>query len=498
MRDRAKLDRNSLDVLAHLEAYVNGDEPPNSALVSEYITFLEADHSVVSGGSDMLENAVLTSFVPLLSRILNSDLYVDVYARLLQAMLEQLAFGDTLKFFPPDAVVSALHLPANAVVYMAIHILRLGLARNDADVVVFLLESPALQTIVKRVLAAPELPTNIVSDTEESVRLFSAQPAFDVAPWRFLGSLQKSDLLQNATILARYLSLVELLALNSQKVPHDFIALLADFDMHAILTEDPSTADPFVSSLLIAFYSSIVLKVPLAVISKPIDQIVQTFVVRRQLHQYDFIVDPALNALFATLSHASGETQEYVKAQTGKSRALTEFDFSSADDVRFFCKLDLAVVHNKQQFFDGNFGGWSLQRVSYPQFCCLLHLVDNLELFAILAASGKVSDETLAKLPQNLIYEFLEKVSQYDYSSVVLLRDYPYILLTHLMASDPSIVNPEIWQAKQQTLQNLLLYRKVDLGVWHQGFSDCYREMLHGRQTKAVEPKVDVTDEAMG
>lgn len=493
MKDRAALDNISKSVLAHLEAYVSGDEPPDPQIISDYIHFVEADKSVINGLCEILENPILTSFVPLLSRILNLDLYGDIYAELLRALLEQLQFADLLKFFPPENVVDALKLPANAVVFMAVHILKLGVARNDEDIFHFLLESDALPVIVKRVLTEPNLPTKIVLDTEETCRVFFGSQSFSFGSWTFLAGLEKSVLVTDATILARYLSLVEIL--NFEKVPSSSGESLVDFDIPSVLSESSAAADPFVSSILVAFYANLASKVPFALISTQIDEIFKVFVSRRQNHETDFILDPPLNSLFATLSRISGDWQNYVRKQVEENPVLLEFDYKSVDDVRLFCQLNLSVLSNPEQFFARNFSNWSFQRSLYAQFCCLLHLIDNSEFFQILISSGKASDDLLLKLPQNLIYEFLEKMSQHDYSASVLLRDFPYLILTHLMANDPGIVNPEIWQAKQDTLQNMLFYRKIDLGVWEQGFRDCFGEMLNGRKTRN-EPKVEVSDQA--
>lgn len=493
MKDRAALDNTSKTVLAHLEAYVSGDEPSDPQIISDYIHFVEADKSVINGLSEILENPILTSFVPLLTRILNLDLYGDIYAELLRALLEQLRFADLLKFFPPENVVEALKLPANAVVFMAIHILKLGVARNDEDVFQFLLESDALQVMVKRVLTEPNLPTNIVLDTEETCRVFFGNESFSFDSWTFLAGIDKSFLVADATLLARYLSLVEML--NFEKIPSSSCQSIVDFGISTALSESSTAADPFVSSILVAFYANLASKAPFSLISAQIDQIFRVFVSRRQKNETDFILDPPLNSLFASLSRISGDWQKYVTKQVEDNPVLLQFDFKSVDDVRLFCQLDLSVLSNPELFFARNFSNWSFQRSLYAQFCCLLHLVDNHDFFQILISSGKSGEEILLKLPQNLIYELLVKMSQYDYSASVLLRDFPFLILTHLMANDPGIVNPEIWQAKQDTLQNLLFYRKIDLGVWEQGFKDCFGEMLNGRKIKN-EPKVEVSDQA--
>lgn len=497
MRDRAPLDKNSLTVLNHLEAYVNGDQPSDPSTVLDYIRFIEADRAVVSGSGDILDSAVLTSFIPLLSRILNSELYGDIYADLLRAMLEQLLFRDTLKFFPGEAVMAALKSPAYAVVFLAIHVLKLNLSRKDSDVVGFLLESGALQVITERVLTTPEIPTNIVSDVESSLQLFVQVGKFDLSAWQFLEVVHQSSLLENAVLLARYLSVIESFLLNASELSSDVIGQLSNFDMNSILNEDIDIADPFISSLLIAFYSTIVAKVSFSVLYNPIDQCVQSFVCRRQLHQHDFIVYPALSQLYTSLSLASKESKDYVKKKNQKHPILTQFDLSSIEDVKIFCRLNIEVIDDKSKFFDDNFANWSFQLASYPRFCCLIHLIDNPEFFELLIQSKKLEDAKLSTLPQNLIYELLEKLTKYDYSTEFLLKSLSFIMLTHLMTNDNSIVNPDIWQTKQQALQNLLLYRKVDLGVWHQGLTHCYKEMLHGRQVRSVEPKVDVTDVAM-
>lgn len=494
MRDRAQLDAKSVTVLHHLEAYVNGDESLDDSIIQDYIRFIKSDRSVVTGHGDILASAVLTSFVPLLSRILNSDLYADAYAQLLMTMLEQLRFADAMKFFPAEAVAEALKSPSFAVVYMAIHVIKVNLVQGDTDVIKFLLQSPALQVMTKRVLESSGVPTNIVSDTEESVLLFSKLDYFDVTKWLFLDSVHLSSNMKDATLLARYLSVIQSLA---HKLSAEGISQLADFDMASILDADPEEADPFLASLLIAFYSVMVTIVPPHLLRKCIDQCVQNLVKRRQLNQYDFIINPALSDLLANVSHASEQWQEYVKLQVQQNPELITFDFSSTDEVGYFCKINLSVITNKSEFFHDNFSKWTFQLVSYAHFCCLIHLFDNEDFFAVLVESRKLDDKKLSKLPQNLLFELVERLTRYDYSSIYLIHKLTHVVLTHLMAVDPNVVNPEIWEFKMQALQNLLMYRKVDLGFWRQGFSQCFREMHEGRQTRSVEPKVDVTDEAM-
>lgn len=494
MRDRALLDAKSVSVLHHLEAYVNEEEPSDDSIIHDYIRFIRTDRSVVTGSGDILSSSVLTSFVPLLSRILKSDLYADVYAELLMAMLDQLRFADAMKFFPAEAVVDALKSPAYAVVYMAIHVIKVNLVQGDLDVVKFLLESPALQAVTQRVLNSVDIPISIVSDTEESVRLFSEQEIFDVSKWRFLNSVHLSSNMKDASLLARYLAVVRFLAL---KFSPEEARQLSDFDMAIILNADPEEADPFLASLLIDFYSDMVKKVPLYLVKNAIDQCVLNFVERRRLSQYNFIINPALSDLIAAVSHASREYQEHLLLKFQQNPELGTFDFSSSDDVRYFCKLDLSMISTKKSFFDGNFSKWTFQLVSYAHFCCLIHLIDNEDFFNVLVESRKLEDEKLNKLPLNLLFELVERLTRHDYSSHHLLHKLPRVVLTHFMAVESNIVNPEIWELKKQALQNLLMYRKVDLGIWHQGLSHCYREMLEGREVRSMQPKVDVTDATM-
>lgn len=490
MRDRAQLDDFSLRTLTHLEAYVNGDSPVDDALLRDYINYVEADRAVVTGNGDILESAVLTSFVPLLSRILSSDLFADIFAELLTAMLVQLPFADTLKFFPLEAVIQALESPADAVVFMAIHVIRVNLAREDPDVGRFLAHSTGLQLVTSRTLTSSALPTKIVSDVEVAVQLYARHETFDISAWLFLQEIHDPTLVDDATLLGRYLAILQAL---QPKLPADLLATLSHFDMKTILGQDVEKADPFVSSQLIDFYTQLIGQVPIA--SIPVDQCMIKLVQMRQLHQNDFIVYPALTHLYATLSRNEA-SRDYVEKLIRNHAILAQFDFSS-DDIQLFLKLDIGVIGNKRDFFDENFSAWSFQLSSYPRFRCLLHLIDNEEFFGLLVESKKLEDDKLSKLPQNLVYELLDKLTGYDYSANFLLQNLPYTMLTHLMANDPGVVNPEIWSTKQQALQNLLLYRKVDLGVWHQGLAECYKEMLHGRDIKSIEAKVEVTDEAM-
>ncbi|SGZ50272.1 CIC11C00000004087 [Sungouiella intermedia] len=493
MRDRAQLDAKSLAVLHHLESYVNGDEQADASIVSDYIRFIGMDHAVVAGPGDILSSAVLTSFVPLLSRILNCDLYADIYVQLLTAMLEQLSFGNVTKYFSEENVMEALNSSQYAVVYMAIHVVKVNLSREDVEVAKFLVKFPALQSLTKRLLDSVDVPTSIVSDTEECIRIFAGLEHFNIAGWEFIEDVHKSSAMNDASLLGRYLSVIQSLAL---KISSETARLLSDFDMTKILNEDPETADPFLASMLIAFYSFMLTKVPFYLIQKPVDQCVQDFAKRRQEDRFDFIVDPTLMDLLSRASLASNESQSYLKLEFERIPLLTKFDFSSPEDVRYFCKLDLSVIPRRAEFFDSTFTSWTFQNLSYAHFRCLIHLIDNEELFGMLVDSGKLEEKILIKLPHDLLYEFTERVTRYDYSATQLFRQ-PHLVLNQLIVADPAIVNSQIWELKKQALQNLLCYRNVDMGAWKQALMSCYKEMLNGRLVKSVEPKVDVTDEAM-
>lgn len=488
MRSRALLDEDSATALRHLEAYVNGEEPLLPIVIRRYIADIQIGQVEVAGAGDILESPVMTSFVPLLLRILNSELYADVYAELLMAMLEQLPFGDALKFFPSEAVVEALKSPAYAVVYMAIHVIKVNLERGDADVAGFLHETRALHVIIERVLSTKEIPVNVASDTEEAFNKYVKLDVFDIADWGLFEDIHRSPVLKDALLLSRYMELMK--ALSSSNVPPEKYGPLAVFDLSEILADN----DVFTQSILIAFYVVTVQRVPFHVYEGPITQCFE-FLGRQVDESYvGSLLYSGLEELFIALTNATPEARQFAKRQLQTYPDCVMFKHGLRHDPDLFCRVDLDVIPEKEQFFAENYAHLSLKEINHGKFRCLLHLVDNIDFYRLLRESGIISDESLNTFSLPRVYEILNRLSEYDYSAPFLLEALPHAVLTHLMANDPSLVNPEIWESKQLTLYNLLLCRKVDLGVWEQGFRACYLEMVNGRNLKNVEPQVDLLD----
>lgn len=487
MRNLRTLDDESQAVVKHLQEYVSGEVDPDVSLIEKYIGYIQADRHVVAGGANVLESPVLTSFVPLLTRILNSDLFNDLYVKLLTAMLEQLPFADTVKFFPGDFVAEAFASPAFSVVYLAVHVLKCRLVEHDAAAVEFMMSSNCLDVLLERVLSSVDAPVGVVSDTETVVLVLLERPDFE-PPILLLLKIKDSHVDNDATLLSRYLNV----ALSLVKANISVGTALACFDMHRILRDD---TDPFVAHLLCDFYSEVVGIPEFGVIKDPVAQCIQYFAENRKNHETDIFADSALAFLLGKLTHCK-PAREWIEQTVLELPSLVTFDFSVEDETLIFCLCNLEVIPHKKEYFE-NFGEWNIELMSLPKFRCILHLMSNAEFFELLVSSGKLTNSTLSKLPKNLIYEFIATTTSKDYTSEYLLHELPNIVLTYLIANDNSIVNPEIWNWKSQALQALLMYRKVDLGVWKDGLRQSYSEMLNGRNVRNAQPQVDVKDMAM-
>lgn len=483
MRDRAELDPGSLALLAHLEAYVNRECNPDPAVVRKYIDYVKADHRVVTGSSDVLESPVLTSFVPLLSRILFSDLYRDLYAELLTAMLDRLSFAETLKFFSPEFIVQALALPAYAVVHLALRTLLTWLQHNDEDARVYLSDGEALALLLRRVLTAPDMPVSVVSNTDEILTLLSSTRSFTV-PVQLLKDVHAS--VTDVTVILRYCHVVGDAA---PFLDPPTLADLAHFDMLLRLGNEDADLETLA---LVDFYTRMVTLGYLDSVKEPVYQTLKYFSLCRETGEQDFLVDMGLRLLLALVSH-SGST--WVPELLEEFPALAMFDFSEGSEILMFCRFNISAIEDKPLFFE-TFRNWEFDMVPYMKFRCMLHLIEDAEFFKLLITNRKLSKEELTKLPQDLVYELLEMVARFDYSTTYLLHELPSIVLDYLVDSDSLRVNSKIWDSKTNALQ-ALLQGDVDLGVWKEGLLKRYSEMMNTNVFPPPEPRVDVMDMAM-
>ncbi|KAF5210981.1 hypothetical protein E0198_002271 [Clavispora lusitaniae] len=535
------LDPQASRVLAHLQELVADGAAPDPSLVDDYAAHVSAHPDAVVSGR-VLDSPVLIALAPLLARVLHAP--PDAcYARLLSALLAPLPFADTLKFFSRDHVEAAAQSPSHPVMALAVHVVRAALERHDTDAEEFVRTSDFLPIVVRRVLAEPLLPVAVVADVEAAVRVHAASQHFTWEPWQFLLE-RPSAVNTDAAVAARYVGIIEPLAARSDMVPLAAVEKLCAFDVEKFFEDEMETeaanktdlnaevvelvksceeilphedetdavddkidnpskptvqdseddashlVDPLLAPIVIDFYARLVRRIPLYGIRHPVARCMVHLAHRRQVRCYNAALDPPLSALFSSLS-ACGSTVPVSRAFLIRLPALADFDFSAHHDVLAFCLLDLAVIPDKDTYFSDHFSAWHLARVPYPRFHCLLHLIDNVDFFALFAKAW-LSDAIVAALAPPRVYELVARLALYDHSASVMLEKLPLAVDTYLAQPDRSLVNPDLWSLKRDALHHLLFNRSLDLGAWRQPLTASYSEMVNGRKVRAIDPQVAV------
>lgn len=438
-----QLDPNSQQFLSHVDSYASGETQVDADAVAAYVSFVK--RTLLPTTPDVLECPILRSFIPLLSNIINSNLNNDVFSDLLQALLEQLPFADTLKFFDPEFVVRGIQSEAHAVVRMVAAILHHRVMLNDSDAVQCV--EGAMEAFLGRTLSEPQLPSSVVAQVEELAAAVPQSVPLDLL-------LLVKPALSDTILMTRYL---EIVAIVKQ------VETLADFDMEIEL----KSADPFRAPLLVDFYTRFPLK-------KQVDVIVGDLA-RQRGNETSFAYASQLN-LLASLTHTH---PEWATTYFVKYPSLHDFTFDN--DADYFCKLNLDAL--PKQTFD-----WSINKVLESKFHCVMHLVSSPVYFQQLVANLNLS--VLSKLPLNRLFDFLSVCSRYSYSTEYTLT-LPSVMQLLL---DTHASTPEVWETKKTCLENLL---SKQLGVWEEKVKAAYSLMLNGQAVRNRNPRVDVLDEAL-
>lgn len=501
-----KLDPSSKEIADYLSAFYNGDEDLDSDVVEKYQNFLRS-HLAVLISPNPLENPVLNTLLPLISRILNCPLYDDIFVLLLSSILLKLPLSHTLKFFPQDYVLESLNSELPAVVFMIVHLLKNKLEEHDSEAENFLDSTDFLQNALSVSLTKTSGNTMSVALEVEALLL--------VAPEELLGSIPKilastKSLIDNdATVVSRYLGALCVLLKRLPNVAPSEVGYLVSFPKLPLLLsqarKNDSDVDLLLLHVMIQSHQTIVDLLDqnpalFSCIEPVVSQCIEDFA-ENALSSWDTLIDPALLLLYNSVVHCGAPSAvQWSKDFLSQSSLVKDIDLCSENARMVFMATNLARIIDKSLLYLHLFGQFpSVDSIIYPKFQCVLHLFTDDDFFKLLANDGtKIADRTIMALPQNLIFELANVASRFDHSAQYLLSELSSVVLTYLAIFDSALVNSDLWKSKVSTLENLLFNRaNIDLGFWKEGLLLTYKEMVGGRNVTKLEPQVDIADKFM-
>lgn len=499
----------SLRVRAHICDVADGapEAPPclDATLVTRYIDTVRGTAAAVSSASAAL-------WLPLLAQVLLSDRWLIIDPKmqvpeLLDAILRRLSWNQVLTHYLHEYIVRALALPLRGVHALAVSVLVAH--ADDVDARHFLASSDAVPTLLARyfedddvlLVSTTELLVTVLVDNASSYRAQDANSAlarfFDAPALAMYRQVRASS---DSTQIARLLDLVVLLtpALGIYDLPSDVYV----FDKSAFAVAD----DPLFSMLVVLFHTKLVKELGhefneavFAAISPAMDAIVAIYTLRTSDGEVEAFLAHVIVELVAALSHSSVERicglGKRLMAKYELLRSYNLFCDTSDADIALLAQFNPWILQDPESFFDDVIKDLPVYHKRY--FPILLNIVASKPLFGILTERQKLTSEKFRVLTVDLVYQLLERLSQYKHSAQFLLTSMPNIVAEYLVQSPSQINNGDIWALKRQALENLLLNEDIDLLQWKDDLRGAYELMKNGRKVRDIQPQVDVADDYM-
>lgn len=509
------LDNESTKALAYLQSLLIDGSAVNPHKVEKFIDHIKFNPQLITHSDNALDSPVLVAFVPLVERLLRAQPH-ECYADLLLALLRPLPLNDIFKFFPRDQIVAAARLELPLEVAIATRIVDNVGKRHTQEAYHFVLLLEFMAAAVERMLRDRNIPTETVEKLEGLMQVAVHPTEFQWEQWRFLrvrgaapdnhwtlGAdatvVGQPDAQLDAQLAARQFEVVHAVVSEAKNLPVSFVTELCAFDIDSLfdlsdVLEDDSTGiakgvDWFLPAVVIDSYTRLVGIVPFECIRAPVERCIVQLARRHALNLRTLFVESHLEELLGALSQNSA-TKQAVRAYVEQYPELIQLDFQYKSDMSAFLLLSLDVIADKEAFFDHHFCGCRLADMPRGKFECFLWLISNEEFFR-LCQRYLLNDEAVKSLSTLSVFELLNSLASYDYSTRVLVSNLPQSVEDYLAVYSPMYTFPGVCDLQKITLSKLLFERKVDLGDWHDRFTYVLDKIKTGGNGRGPQVQVE-------
>lgn len=490
------LDPETRTFCDYLQNYLN-DETESTDPLEEYYLFISGRKDLLET-DDPLKNPVLSTVIPLLSRILHSEKFNAEYASFLSQFLELLPMKITWYYFTQDEMLKAIDYPSPTPLFTStVDLVARKISGGDADALDFLNNSSFLAKVCSRCLSDHSLTEKFWS-TEPLVMSCDEKKLDEIVP-DLMHATDLVSLQSDYALTFRYVNVAEIVIKRRrdlQKEQFDKIVAVVDpekyFDENE---EDPD--DPLLHALIVDFYTRIV----------PVIDELEAFFLLLQPYILNMIrvlaksiksravdLQSRLDDVFGNLTFCIlPSVILWIHANLPIKEILANLDLKIPLHLSLWEKTNPKVVPDKKTFFEQQFASLDLPTMDLSRFSIVLNAIRDPEFFDLFAKNNKFSSTALAGLPKDYLYKLLENMSIHQHSAAYLLQEMPYAVQNYLVDANTAITNRQIRLSLRSTLENLISDDKLDRGVWDAALKDLRKRLLYGRSRG---PQVDVLDEA--
>lgn len=487
-----QLDPDTQKFADHLNAYLSG-ETDDTYAAANYYDYISL-HKHLLQSDDPLCNPVLTTIMPLLSRILNLDRYHSDYVKFLSDFLMLVPIKTTWMYFPKDEMIKTLEYPSPVDLYTAtVDMVAWRISAGDQDALDFVDNTLFLTKALQRCLSDHSIPA----------RFWTVEPLVQSCDEKLLEELvadlvhavELVSLGSDCNLSTRYMAITERIIarrLDLTKKTYDKITEVVELDYLA--DNDPS--DPLMYDLTVDFYTSLVGLIDklheLFVLLHPVLQTTLA-ALAENLKSKESYLSTSLGALFGKLTYCKNEEiVSWAQEEKSVNAILDSLILESPTHRQILDLMNFGFIPDKHKFFNDHFANRELSRSS-DVLPIIAHAIEDPEFFRLFADYDKLSNSALSQMQKNQLYELLEVITRYNHSANYLLSEMPTVVLTYLVEVPGDISHPLIGKHLRSALENLITNKDLDLGVWEQGLKSLLHSLVNGRPKG---PQVDVQDKA--
>lgn len=491
MRPSPLLDPETQKFADHLNAYISGEtnDTYQAMVYYDYISMrkylLESDQP--------LNNPVLTTLMPLLSRILNLDRYHTDYVEFLRHFLHLMPMKTSWVYFSKEEMLKTLQYPSPVKLYEAtVDLVSWRIDAGDKDALDFLDNLSFLTKALQRCLS-----DHSISDrfwTMELLVLCCDEKLLDEIVSDLAHAVELVSLGSDCSLGARYMAITDKVIARRLDFPQTTYEKLTEVVQLDYLREtDP--ADLLFYGLVIQFYDELVPLLDklhnLFLLLQPVLQcMLQVLAANWNNPEYKFTSD--LGAFLGKLSYCKNEeVVSWLTDQKAFKSLVNDFAERDMTLLQIFGWINFGLIPDKRNFFNKHFAPIDLP--NYFRLNVVRHAIEDPDFFRFFADSGKFSNSALAKLDSYSMYELIELLTRYQHSADYLLSEMPTVVQSYLVEVSDDVRNPRFLKHIRSSIGNLLENKDLDLGVWEKGLKSLLRALVNGRPR---EPQVDVQDQA--
>lgn len=490
------VDKETLKLVDHLNAYINGSPSSESAL-NEYYDHI-ATHKYLLQSADPHLNSILTAVMPLLGRIVEASSFAPEYADFLSKLLQLVPLQTAFAFFPKEEMLRAVDYPSPVSLFKAtVDLVAWGIKQGDEAAQDFVKNSDLVSRAVNRSLSDHSI-RNSCWTVDVLVKL-CPYDMLQVVAADLMHAVELVSLLSDSYLTVRYVSIAEIVFhrhADLSKEQRDKIVGVVD--PNSFFSNFDDDRDMLLYDVLLNFYTSLVpdikeLPALFDLLSPYVEEGIR--VLSESLTDGDpLVVKPLEELVAAVTKYGNEDVLLWITENTALGPLIKQLDLNIPSHQLLFLKIKLKLIKDKQKFYNDQLAQLRLSTIDKIMFPIILRAVEDRTFFEYLAKDEKFSKREIDQLSKDAAYDLLSAISRHDHSVRYLLAEMPSVVQAYLVEPPSDVTNPLIRNTFKEILENILTNDHLDLGHWKAGLFELLNS-LYGGGTRG--PQVDLMDSAL-